>query len=58
LFYIHLTDKGNELITSLVKNSLVEDIASMVPIKSAQHLNTLLDAFRSSMQISSNSSDN
>ena len=58
LFYIHLTAEGNELITSLVENSLVEDIASMVPIKNAQHLNTLLDAFRSSMQMSTNSSDN
>ena len=58
LFHIHLTAEGNELITSLVKHSLVEDIASMVPTKNAQQLNTLLDAFRSSMQINTNSSDN
>jgi len=37
---------------------LVEDIASLVPTKNAQQLNTLLDAFRSSMQMSTNSSDN
>jgi len=58
LFYIHLTAQGNELITSLVKNSLVEDIASLVPTKNAKQLNTLLDAFRSSLQMSTSSSDN
>ena len=58
LFYIHLTAQGNELITSLVKNSLVEDIASLVSTKNAQQLNTLLDAFRSSLQMSTSSSDN
>jgi hypothetical protein len=36
----------------------VEDIASLVPTKNAQQLNALLDAFRSSMQMSTNSSDN
>ena len=58
LFYIHLTEEGDELITLLVKDSLIEDIASTVPTKNAQQLNTLLDAFRSSMQLSTNSLDN
>jgi DNA-binding MarR family transcriptional regulator len=49
LFHIELTDKGDDLITSLVRDSLIEQIAAGVSNKNAQQLNELLDDFRASI---------
>lgn len=49
LFHIELTDKGDDLITSLVRDSLIEQIAAGVSNKNAQQLNELLDDFRDSI---------
>ncbi len=49
LFHIELTEKGNDLITSLVRDSLIEQIAAGVSNKNAQQLNELLDDFRASI---------
>jgi len=49
LFHIELTEKGDDLITSLVRDSLIEQIAAGVSNKNAQQLNELLDDFRASI---------
>jgi len=49
LFHIELTEKGDDLITSLVRDSLIEQIAAGVSNKNAQQLNELLDDFRASL---------
>ena len=49
LFHIGLTEKGNDLITALVRDSLIEQIASEVSNKKAQQLNELLDDFRAAI---------
>lgn len=49
LFNIELTEKGNDLITSLVRDSLIDQIAAGVSNKNAQQLNELLDDFRASI---------
>jgi len=49
LFHIELTNRGNDIITSLVQESLIEQIAWDFPNKNAQQLNELLDDFRASI---------
>ncbi|MEY2969667.1 MAG: hypothetical protein RLZZ599_40 [Bacteroidota bacterium] len=49
LFHIELTNRGNDIITSLVQESLIEQIALDFPNKNAQQLNELLDDFRASI---------
>lgn len=49
LFHIELTNRGNDIITSLVQESLIEQIAWDFPNKNARQLNELLDDFRASI---------